>query len=256
MGWGDEIMVTGIARRMQESNGRQVRVQDRRGRARWSEIWAGNPRLAPPGGREPVQVLVNGPGSRPYIARETERRWIWREWICPVGELHLTAVERAVAMPYAGRVILEPGLKAQASPNKDWGWANWAALAERLGRQGHRVAQLGPAGTRLLPGVELIRTGSFRTACAVLARARLAVLPEGGLHHAAAALGTPSIVLFGGFISPAQTGYSHQVNLVGGGAPCGMRVRCRHCAEAMRRIGVDAVEERARALIAAAAMAD
>ena len=149
--------------------------------------------------------------------------------------------------------LLEPRLKAAASPNKDWGWTRWSELARQLGRDGHIVAQFAEPGATTLPGVEAIRAPSFRAACAVLARARLAVLPEGGLHHAAAAMGTPSIVIFGGFISPRQTGYLHQVNLFTGGTPCGMRHRCRHCELAMRRIPIDEVLAKARMLAAATA---
>ena len=87
----------------------------------------------------------------------------------------------------------------------------------------------------------------------MLSQSRLAVLPEGGLHHAAAASGTPSIVIFGGFISPRQTGYLHQSNLFTGGDPCGMRHRCSHCKRAMDRITVEEVLEKASLLIRASA---
>jgi ADP-heptose:LPS heptosyltransferase len=96
---------------------------------------------------------------------------------------------------------------------------------------------------------EIIKTKSFRQACAVLERARLAILPEGGLHHAAAAFGTAAIVIFGGYISPAQTGYAHHVNLFSGGTPCGRRKRCPHCAEAMGRISAKKVFAEAASLL-------
>lgn len=249
MGWGDEIIVTGMARRLQENNPLRVRVLDKRGRARWHAIWDGNPRLAPPDLNTEVQTLTNGPGRRPYIARETERCWVWRDWICPVGEIYLSECERAFGANHAGRVILEPNVKPKASPNKDWGWARWAEVSRQLLKQGHAVTQLGAAGSPRLPGVEFIPTDSFREACAVLAVSRLAILPEGGLHHAAAALGTAAIVIFGGYISPQQTGYAHQVSLFTGGTPCGKRIRCPHCVEAMNRIRVAEVMEHALTLL-------
>lgn len=241
MGWGDEIMVTGLARRLQERDPRPVRVLDKRGRRRWNPIWIGNPRLAPLDHRGPMQTLTNGPGRRPYIERETPQRWIWRDWICPVGEIVLDEREIAFGAAHADRVLVEPGLKPGASPNKDWGRARWAELARRLACEGHRVAQFALPSTSALPGVEPIACANFRQACAVLSAARLAVLPEGGLHHAAAALAVPSVVLFGGYISPRQTGYLHQVNLFTGGMPCGMRTRCRHCEDAMNRITVEEI---------------
>ncbi|MCI0683022.1 MAG: hypothetical protein L0Y71_13050 [Gemmataceae bacterium] len=232
-----------MARRLQELNPLPVRVLDIRGRPRWHEIWKGNPRIAKPDFAGPVQPITSGADRRPYIERQTKRRWIWREWSCPVGEVFLTARERELGARYPGRVIVEPNLKAQACRNKDWGWSRWDALVRQLLRRGFPVAQLGSSATRLLPGVELIRTAGFREAAAVLASARLAILPEGGLHHAAAALGIPAVVIFGGYISPRQTGYAHHVNLYAGGNPCGMRARCRHCVEAMNSIQPEQVLE-------------
>lgn len=251
MGWGDEIIVSGLARRAQRRDGRPVRVVDGRGRARWNPIWNGNPRFAVPGERAAVQVLASAPGRRPYIARETAQRWVWRDWVCPVGEIHLSAAERQFGRAGRGRVIVEPQLKHAASPNKDWGRVRWQALVAALRRAGHDVVQLGPPGTPLLAGATLIETCDFRAACAVLAQARLAVLPEGGLHHAAASFGTPSIVLFGGYISPRQTGYAHQLNLFTGVEPCGMRRPCPHCRRAMAGIDVERVQADAQTLLAA-----
>ena len=65
MGWGDEIMVTGIARRQQELSPLPVRVLDKRGRRRWNEIWRGNPRLALPDFEGKVQLLSNGRAAGP-----------------------------------------------------------------------------------------------------------------------------------------------------------------------------------------------
>ncbi|MEI9893164.1 MAG: glycosyltransferase family 9 protein [Chthoniobacter sp.] len=250
MGWGDEIIVTGVARRLQEIQPLPVRVLDKHGKPRRHEIWAGNPRIAPPEFTGLVQTVVNGPGRRPYIERETADRWIWREWECPVGEIHLTAGEREFGARFPGRVILEPNIKPEASPNKDWGRARWNTLAAELRRRGVPVAQLGSPAAPRLDNVEWIRTGGFREAAAVLASSALAVLPEGGLHHAAAALGIRAVVVFGGFISPRQTGYSRHVNLFTGGQPCGMRIPCRHCAQAMSAIRPEDISRHVAALLA------
>ncbi len=245
MGWGDEIMVTGVARRAQETNPLPVKVLDKKGQTRWHEIWTGNPRIASPAFAGPVQTITNGPGRRPYIERETKERWIWREWDCPTGEIYLTPQERAFGTRYSGRVIIEPNLKPKASPNKDWGKPRWASLARQLMDFGYAVAQLGEPSTPMLAGVERIQTAGFREAAAVLASAKLAILPEGGLHHAAAALGVPAIVIFGGYISPRQTGYASHMNLFTGGIPCGMRIRCQHCADAMNAILPEQIVEHA-----------
>lgn len=250
MGWGDEIIAAGQARKLHAQNGRKVIIRDRNGAARWSEIWANNPRIAKPGEHVANPVwLTNGPGLRPYIAVKTERQWHWRDFDCPVGEIHFHDYERNFAAGFDRLVVIEPTLKSKASPNKDWGRERWMVLAALLRREGVEPVQLGSKGTQVLPGARLIETPSFRHGCAVLSRARLAILPEGGLHHAAAALGIPAVVIFGGFISPKQTGYASQRNLFTGGAPCGMRVPCDHCKKAMEAITPEEVAREALELL-------
>jgi hypothetical protein len=61
----------------------------------------------------------------------------------------------------------------------------------------------------------------------------------------AAALGIPTVVLRGGFISPRVTGYEGQTDFfVGEDLGCGMRVPCQHCHAAMARIKPEHVAER------------
>ena len=239
MGWGDELIVTGIARRMQEQDRRKLRVVYE-GRVRnWCELWNGNPRIARPNERGNFRTLrARRDGLRPYMAAHSPRQWTWKQYAPPVGEIYFTDAERQFGARHSGRLIVEPNLKKTASPNKDWGWSRWIALANLLhARHGIRVTQLGPAGTRLLPGAEHVVTPSIRLAAAALATARAAVLTEGALHHVAAAVGTPAVVIYGGYISPAVTGYPHQIGFfTGGDLGCGMRVPCDHCRRAMAQI--------------------
>lgn len=239
-------MITGQARVMQRKNRAPVMVLDRHGKARWSEVWNGNPRIVKHiRTGKPVQTIVNGPGVRPYIVAKTDERWTWREFRPPRGEIYFTQHETTFGQLHAGRVVLEPHIKARASPNKDWGWRRWNKLAWILQKSGFKVTQLGPLDTPILDGgIEHIITPSFRHAAAVLANARAAVLHEGGMHHAAVAVGLPAVVIFGGFISPEVTGYGQQVNLfTGEGLGCGMRVPCAHCADAMAAIKPEVVAD-------------
>ena len=236
MGWGDELMMTGQARELQRRDPRKVRIA---GDEKFHDAWLNNPRIAQPGEQGDFQPLPrrDADGLRAYIVAKTWKRWTWRAWGPPAGELYFTDEERAFGAAHGGRVILEPHVKPGASPNKQWGWARWSALARMAKDRGCRVTQVGPAGTARLDGADFILTRSMRLAAAVMAEARAAVLPEGGLHHVAAAVGAPAVVIFGGFISPAVTGYADQVSLFAGdGLGCGLRVPCGHCAEAMDRI--------------------
>lgn len=248
MGWGDEIMVTAQARRLQLTDPRRVAVLNRNGLARWTPIWDGNPRLARPGefaGRVPaetdtVQLLHNFPGHRPYLDygkfrnRDPQDPYVFTQWRVEPGEIYLTDDEKKLAERARGRIILEPNLKPGASPNKDWGFERWESLKREL--WGERLLQIGAPGVRTLEGIRFIPTRDMREAAAVLSGAELLIAPEGGLHHAAAALGVPAIVIFGGFISPATTGYDAHINFFVGDRPCGMRVPCSHCRKAMAAI--------------------
>lgn len=239
MGWGDEVMVTGQVREMQRTDPRKVRIVYER--VRWHEAWDNNPRIAVPDERGDFQNLhPRTDWRRPYIENKTPEQWTWKAWGPPVGELYFSSSEAAFGKLNAGHVLLEPNIKAGASVNKDWGWQRWKDLAELLQRQGLPVAQMGAPGARALPGVRFIPTRNMRLAAAVVATSRAAVLPEGGLHHVAAAVGTPAVVLFGGFIAPSVTGYATQRNLFTGGhrhpLGCGMRILCSHCAQAIADI--------------------
>jgi ADP-heptose:LPS heptosyltransferase len=145
----------------------------------------------------------------------------------------------AFAEPYRGLVMLEPNVKDIGHRNKDWGWTNWWKLDALARFEG--LVQCVRDGDRSLPNVKRVLTTSFRQTAAVLSVCRAYVGPEGGLHHAAAAVGVPAVVLFGAFISPEQTGYKQHRNIFTGGKACGMRSDCPHCRAAMNKISPEMV---------------
>lgn len=245
MGWGDDIMATGMAREAQKTDRRRVRLMLEKGE-RWSDAYYNNPRLAQPGEQGDFQtVMARENHLRAYTVSKGGDRWTWRAYTPPVGEIYFSDHEAAFGKQHAGRVILEPHIKPNASPNKQWGWVNWNKLAWLLRQRGITVTQLGPNNTPVLEGAEFIVTRNIRHAAAVMANARAAVLPEGGLHHTAAVFGIPAVVIYGGYISPAVTGYAGQVSLFADDEAhplgCGMRVACEHCKAAMAAIKPEAV---------------
>lgn len=247
MGYGDELMVTGHVREMQRTDPRKVRLDY--GKRLWNEVFDHNPRIAHGSDRD-VQVYyprVNG--LRPYASSKSDVRWGWRKYKPPVGEIFFQPDEIAFAAKYSPGVVIEPNLKSRASPNKDWGAERWKRLVALLRAEGIKPVQLGPSGTHVVEGASLIETRSFRWACAVLARAKAAVLSEGGLHHAAAVVGVRAVVIYGGYISPEQTGYDLHVNLFTGGTPCGWRTPCKHCADAMAAISPELVLEKLKEIL-------
>lgn len=251
MGWGDEIMASGQARLLNEKHRVPVLINDERGRPRKHDAFLYNPRLIErmlPG--KPFVTLLNAPGARPYIANKTARQWTWREWKPPVGEIYFAPLELEWAESCVEPdIIIEANIKGSASPNKRWPIARWNMLVHELVRRGYRVYQLGVNGTQVAEGAVHIPTPSMRLAAAVVRRARLVITHEGGMHHTSAALGVPTIVLFGGFISPKQTGYECQTNLFTGTEPCGMRIPCGHCDHAMKKISVEEVLDHALSML-------
>lgn len=242
MGFGDDIMATADAARAYREKPVKVAIGDGE-RFYWSEVFDNNPILATPAEirkRAPFQWIVNCPGHRPYINYDAMEkpikaapRFVWND-VGPLtpGTIAFTAKERPQLL--GGRyVVIEPHIKPKASPNKDWGFSRYEALVRAM--PGVRFVQPN-TGLPVLRGAESVRTHVFRDVCRLLRDAVAYVGPEGGLHHAAAAVGTPAVVIFGGYISPRQTGYNMHRNLFTGGEPCGMRAPCGHCEEAMAAI--------------------
>jgi hypothetical protein len=239
MGLGDWLMATADIKALHAETGRPVHVVGKGERVMWSEVFENNPKVSR--GRSGTVRLVNGPGLRPYIVGRNDVRWTWRRGRDQQpGELYLTPAEKAFAAPYAGKVLIEPNVKANGHANKAWAFERWQAVVREYGAP---MLQVGQPGTRWLEGVQRVTTPAFRLACAVLAVSRGFVGTEGALHHAAAALGVPAVVLWSEFIAPDVTGYTTQRNIRHAGEPCGARVPCASCAASMAAIGVDEVHD-------------
>lgn len=215
-------------------------VIGRDGRVRGNEVFRNNPRISDDLGSV---RLLNGPGARPYIAGRTPQRWTWQRWDIEPGEIYLSDDEVAFARHFAGMILVEPSTKV-VNGNKAWPFERWQKVVDTLSEQ--RFVQVGPPATRWLSRVERAPTNTFREACAVLAASRTFVGCEGGLHHAAAALSVPAVVLWSEFIAPEFTGYESQRNIRHAGESCGSRVPCGGCIESMRRITVEEVVENLR----------
>jgi ADP-heptose:LPS heptosyltransferase len=253
LGIGDNIMASGIAKgasgrgkRIAFGDGRKI-IWDHNSEA----VFRGNPNVARTGdeGAANLEWVNFYRGNRLYN-RQAGDRWIWNHSFKAIpGEFYLNSDEEAHAARNAGFIVIEPNTPQQKAiaPNKQWPVERYQAVADTLKRRGHKVGQLIYPGVRnVLNGATPIKTNTFRHAVAVLKNASLYIGPEGGLHHGAASVGLAGVVMFGGFIPPAVTGYSFHTNLTGEAKYfCGMLKRCDHCARAMARISVDEVLEAA-----------
>lgn len=255
MGWGDEIMAAGCAEAKARELGGPVVIVDRNGVPRWSDIWKNHPDiLRPEDAKRASGSIRNGPWARPYIARWA--RWggraccVFTQWRARDfrGRIFLSGSEQSIAaaryggIGYRKFVVIEPRVDPAGNPNKQWPLGRYAAVLDAL--PDVVFVQLGPENVPALNGgVRRLMTSTFREACAILEGAAAYLGPEGGLHHAAAALGIPAVVIFGGHTSPETTGYPGHTNLYVESelSPCGRWEPCPHCREAMESISVESV---------------
>lgn len=253
MGYGDEIIGSGLARGA-HARGKKIAFGDGR-QILWSdfapEVYEGNPNVAHPGQENlpNLEWVAFHKGSRGYSTLNHDRsRWLWnyKHRMVP-GEFFFSEAERALAAAIApGFIVIEPNLPWQKSVavNKDWGESKYAELARRLLLQGFRLVQFKHGHSRrLVAGADIIELPRFRQAIALMQRAALYVGAEGGMMHAAAAVGIKGVVLFGGWSPPIACGYPTHVNLVGSNEACGSMQPCRHCQQALASISVDEVKD-------------
>lgn len=237
-------------------------ICDHAGRARWHDIWDGNPILAKPSdvsAGERVKRLLNGPKSRPYFIPPFTKDSGWtfnRAFRCRdhLAKIYLTMHEERVGLnvraelgPY---VLIEPFTKHE---NFRWSLDRWQAVAEACPdltfvQHVHRENQmLSVRAAHLVPA-------NFREACGLAKHCEVYVRSESGMCHAAAAMGARQVTLFGGCMDPEVMGYYPGQTVLaddGPGSPCGRWLPCGHCAAAMERITVEMVVDALRASLQA-----
>lgn len=219
-----------------------------------------------------------------YAARQDRRRTVWKRQPRAADavmarfhagaasmdcELFFTEQEHEASL----RLVCDEGLGdafivVEPDTNRDyfgelraWPFERWKELVERLhaARPDARIAQLGIASSPGLPGVVDLRGRTdFRTAAMMLARAQLFIGTEGGLMHAANAVGARALILWGGVTLPEFAGYPERQRTICkyvACAPCGQRGWCDNGHICMRGIGVDEVLAEALELLDAASRA-
>lgn len=221
---------------MHRKTGAKVYIRRRDHKPQWFDVWDNIPYIL----RRPVpgcEIIVHGAGQRPYIEAKTLEKWVWKRYSPHPAEIAFTPAELAFAAPHAGRVMIEPHGKAVGHSNKVYPYLRWLEVVRSMPETQFVQCGAGDLPWIMEPNVKHVVTPSFRHAAAVLAGSRALVSGEGGLMHAAAAVGVRAVVVRGGFISKEVTGYAmHRDLFTGTGLGCGMRANCVHCQKAMARI--------------------
>jgi heptosyltransferase-2 len=165
-----------------------------------------------------------------------------KEW--PVPELRVPAAEVAAWRGRRGvdgrpAVALAPGA---VGPSKRWTTEGFAAVAAALGKSGHAVWVLGGPGESALAqeiarqsgGAAQDLTGTdLREAVLAMAAARLAISNDSGLLHVAAAIGTPTIGIFG----PTSPWHWAPLNPIAAVIETTTDVPCRPCHKPVCALG-------------------
>lgn len=231
---GDEVAVTGLVRALRRQRPRERLTVD----VRRPELFAGNPHLV--GGSEDDGVTVHlplgGDGVHHLVDAYGAACGIVVDDTTP--ELFLTEDEHA----WADSLLLPAGTIAvdiwSGWPSRRWPFVRFMALVDALVLAGHQVVEVGATvpdcagATRSgpLPNVSrsFLDRASIRQTAALLTRCALFVGNDSGLAHLAAAVGTPSVVIFGP-VKAEQRRYATTVPVLTstGGCPNGCAEQCR-----------------------------
>ncbi len=154
---------------------------------------------------------------------------------------------RSPARVEPGAVVIQNSCRGAlyAAVTKEWPFKRWNLLVERLLAQGHPIVQIGTQHDPAIPGaIDLRGQTDLAQAAWLLERARLFIGLESGLMHLAAAVGVPSVIVYGGRTRPWETGYPwhwHAANTTISCAGCALNTGCPHNVECMEEITVDKV---------------
>lgn len=227
MGYGDWLLASADVKKANIATGKKVMLGDGRRYFLDKDVFANNPRMAQPG--EDCTWVANYGGCRPYIKALKNNHIVFNDaFRAEPGELFFSDDEfewREKHAPPEQYIVIEPTVKAVFQHGINKAWPYW----EKLQGTNLPFVQLGAQSGTLFRHV---RTATFREAMLILSKAKLFVGTDGGLHHAAATLDRPAVVIWTGFTSPKHLGYDTHVNLHDGSDPCGYYGGpCSHCIE-------------------------
>ncbi len=150
--------------------------------------------------REPAKLVIRIPPAPEESTVSVALQWseAARELCTPfTGSLPVLPFDPDCAVA-KGLVLIHPG---SGSPRKNWPKARFMELARRLAQAGHRVVWvLGPAEADQAGegwGSESLDRPSLEVLAATLGSARLFVGNDSGVSHLAAAVGAPTLAIFG-----------------------------------------------------------
>ncbi len=107
--------------------------------------------------------------------------------------------------------ICPEGKQSFVANRKEWGISNFQEVIKLFPQI--KFVQIGTPSVRLLNGVIDARGKEIRELSLIMKNADFFIGLEGGLMHLAKAVGTKSIIIYGGVIDPKISGYSENINI-------------------------------------------
>jgi ADP-heptose:LPS heptosyltransferase len=218
-GIGDSMVLSAISYEFLAQRGEQVDVV-----VAHPELYENNPSV-----RSAIGWSMDYPRSLPELDDQNVTKGEHNiQYAC--RKFGLKVPELSAIRPYFyGEEILPEGLLGgwitmhpQPGPwtrNKDWYQSEWSQLSLLFGEK--PIFQLGGADDWRIPGTDPRFMGApLRQVCTVLLRSDLHICPVTGTMHLAAAVGAPTLVIYGGRENPFVTGYSSQKKLSTQGLDC------------------------------------
>ena len=168
---------------------------------------------------------------------ELPSQWPLPELVIPAAEISEWRA-RMNLNDRAPLIALAPGA---VGPSKRWPSAYFAEVAARLSRDGATVVVVGSPNEAPLaaeicaraPGTRDLTGSDLRNAILVLGSANVAISNDSGLLHVAAALGTPTIGIFG----PTSPWHWAPLNPLAAVVQADGELDCRPCHEPVCRLG-------------------
>lgn len=250
-GLGDELMLTAVAAEARRE-GRPLSILTNR-----PEVWEGN--------EDPVRVVTNiDRWFRVYFRKRIATQITHLGYVNGIHK-HIgeqIGLNIGVKLQPGWRPVYHPRGRAKgpadaivmqnscrgaqfSATTKEWVFERWNELAARLRESRHALVQVGTTMDPPITGTQDLRgKTSMADLAAILERARLFVGLESGLMHLAAAVGAPSVIIYGGRTRPWETGYPwhwHVANTEIECAGCALNTGCPHDVKCMAEIGVEAV---------------
>lgn len=257
MGWGDDLMWLGEASKVHENNPDAVIIPDQSHSVIWDNVpWVAGKDYS--GLKKKIELKTKPNGNRWYIEGWAPGKIIYKEYKPIPAPYTFTSEELDNAKKILNKyglngdfIIVNPDTKnTTLANNKDWGFPRWEKLTSLIAED-IPVVRLRPARSiedvsgqvkysnpNLFDAVN-ISADNIRQAFALASFSTAIVTSEGGMHHFAAAINKPAFIIYGGVISPKNTGYKDRNQtyyIYEKNSPCGSQVNCVHCKIALASI--------------------